>query len=303
MRKNALFLVMCCTCLMMAAAKTVNAVRPTPTIEPTPTVVMATVTPQPESIVDSGNKATIYRLESVLEKNRPGKWNGWNTLRKLETMAVDRGVAANTIVMLMLLPLIATLVSFLHYVVGLSGYGIFMPTMVAVAFLATGVLGGVVLFAMILVISLMSNWMLKRLKLHFWPARSINLLFISVGTFGLMMSSTYFRLFDISRISIFPILFTILLVEEFVRTQLTKSKNEALKLTFGTLVLAIIGVAAMSVRQIQEIVLLYPETVLIIVLAINLIVGSYSGMRLTEIKRFEGAIRKKKVKKQAASSK
>jgi len=300
MRKSAILLILWCS---LGLARPVEAIKVTPTIEPTPTIIVATVTPQTESIIDSANKTTIYRLESVLEKNRPGKWNGGNTIRKLETIAVDRGVAANTIVLLMLLPLIATLVSFLHYIVGLSGYGIFMPTMIAVAFLATGVLGGVVLFAMILVISLLSNWLLRKWKLHFWPARSINLLFISVGTFGLMVFSTYFRLFDISQISIFPILFTILLVEEFVRTQLTKSKNEAFKLTLGTLVLAIIGVAAMSVRQIQETVLLYPEVVLIVVLVINLVVGSYSGIRLTEIKRFKGAIRKKKTKKLVTSNK
>lgn len=301
MRKTAVLSIVCSWWCLMYGLKPVNAVRITPTQPTVPTeqfggqaVMVATITPQAENITDSGNKTTIYRLESVLEKNRPGKWNGLNTLRKMETVAVDRGVAANTIVLLMLLPLIATLVSFLHYVVGVSGYGIFMPTMIAVAFLATGILGGVVLFAMILVVSLLSNWLLKRWKLHFWPARSINLLFISVMTFGLMMISTYFRPLDISKISIFPILFTILLVEEFVRTQLTKSKNEALKLTLGTLILAIIGVTAMSVRQIQETVLLYPEVTLVVVLVINLMVGSYSGIRWTEVKRFEGAIRKKK---------
>ena len=297
MRKTAILSLLYGMWCLIWSAKPVFAVKVTPTMEPTPTIVVATVTPQPESIIDSGNKTTIYRLETVLEKNRPGKWNGANTLRKLETMAVDRGVAANTIVLLMMLPMIATLVSFLHYVVGVSGYGIFMPTMIAVAFLASGVLGGVVLFAAILIVSLLSNWLLKKWKLHFWPARSINLLFISVTTFGLMTISTYFKLLDISNISIFPILFTILLVEEFVRTQLTKSKNEALRLTVGTLVLAIVGVVIMSIRQIQEIVLLYPEATLIVVLAINLLVGSYSGIRWTEVKRFEGAIRKKKALK------
>lgn len=302
MRKKILSLLIGIVWFLVGSKEMVMAVKITPTTEPTPTIVVPTVTPRSERIIDSTNKTTIYRLESVLEKNRPGRWNGGNTIRKLETIAVDRGVAANTIVLLMLLPLIATLVSFLHYIVGLSGYGIFMPTMVAIAFLATGVLGGVVLFAMILMISLVSNWVLKKWKLHFWPSRSINLLFISVGTFGLMMLSTYFKILDISQISIFPILFTILLVEEFVRTQLTKSKSEAFKLTLGTLILAIIGAAMMSVRQIQETVLLYPEVTLIIVLMINLIVGSYSGIRLTEIKRFKGAIRKKKTKKLVTSN-
>ncbi|NTW34308.1 MAG: hypothetical protein HGB12_17095, partial [Bacteroidetes bacterium] len=79
----------------------------------------------------------------------------------LISQAINRGVPENTIVLLLLLPLVATLVSFLHYVVGVSGYGIFIPTMMAVAFLATGITGGLTLFAVILAVTLLSNIVLK----------------------------------------------------------------------------------------------------------------------------------------------
>lgn len=221
------------------------------------------------------------------------KWNGFNSIQMLIRAGIDRGVATNTIVLLLLLPMVATLVSILHYVVGLSGYGIFMPTMIAVVFLATGVAGGILLFATILGISVLSNFLLKRFKLHFWPARSINLMFISMGTFGLMIGSSYLDLISISDISIFPVLFMILLVEEFTRTQLIKSKREALSLTVGTLVLSIVGAMLMSIREVQMWVMAQPEITLIAVLIVNLLVGSYTGIRLMEIKRFAKAIRKK----------
>ncbi|MBP9817818.1 hypothetical protein KBC75_03650 [Candidatus Shapirobacteria bacterium] len=226
-------------------------------------------------------------LRNVLDKSKP------NWIRQVELVAVERGVEANTIVLLMLLPLIATLVSVLHYIVGLSGYGIFIPTMVAVTFLATGIFGGLTLFAIILGVSMLSNWVLRRFKLHFWPARSINLMFISIGDFGLMAVSTYFQILDISKISIFPILIMILLVEEFVRTQLSKSKSEAMKLTAGTLALAMVGSISMSISKVQEWVLLNPGWVILAVLIINIVVGRYTGIRLTEIKRFKKAIRRK----------
>ena len=198
--------------------------------------------------------------------------------------------------LLLLLPLIATLVSFLHYVVGLSGYGIFMPTMIAVAFLATGFFGGLLLFALILVISLIGNFILKKLKIHFWPARAINLMFISVAVFGLMLLTSFVDLIDISSISIFPILFMILLAEEFVRTQLVKSKSEAKNLMAGTIVLAVSGAVLMNFGSVQDFVLKYPELVILVVLISNLLIGNYSGIRLTEIKRFKGAIREKRAK-------
>lgn len=234
-----------------------------------------------------------FPLEQVIKNNRVGNWNGINSIRKAEEVAIDRGVTANTIGLLLMLPLIATLVSVLHYIFGLSGYGIFMPTMIAVAFLATGITGGLLMFGTILAISLLSNLALRRFKLHFWPARSINLMLITLGMFGLMAVATYWQIFEISKVSVFPVLFMILLTEEFVRTELARSQKEAKKLMVGTLVLAIVGALMMSVRQVQETVLLYPEWCMIAGLVINFAVGNYTGIRLTEIGRFKKAIRKK----------
>lgn len=266
----------------------------TATLIPTTSNVASTEIGVKENITEPRSKEAGYRLESVLEKQGLKRWNGLNTARVLVRMAVNKGVSANTIVLLLLLPVIATLVSFLHYVIGISGYGIFMPTMIGVTFLATGIFGGLMLFAMILAMSLLSNMVLRRFRLHFWPARSINLLFISLGTFGLMFLSSVVRVLDIRDVSIFSVLLMILLAEEFVRTQLIKSKSEAKRLTLGTLVLAMSGAVAMNIREVQEWVLLNPGVVVLMVLGINLWIGSYRGIRLMEIKRFRKAIREKR---------
>lgn len=254
-------------------------VSPTATIMPTaaPTIV--------SNITDVSTK--------ILDNRSEIKWRGWNSLSFLISKAIERGVPANTIVLLLLLPLVATLVSVLHYLLGVSGYGIFMPTMMAVAFLATGTMGGLVLFSVILVITLLSNLLVKKLKLHFWPARSITLLFVGLGIFLGMSLVAYFKIFDVSKISIFPILFMVLLTEDFVRTQLVKSKKEAVRLTVGTLILGVLGAMTMNMKWLQEAVLNYAEVVVILVILINILVGNYGGIRLSEIKRFKGAIRKK----------
>ncbi|MDD3002672.1 MAG: 7TM domain-containing protein [Candidatus Shapirobacteria bacterium] len=256
----------------------------TPTTTATPTATLIPTAVPTINITEAKSNKISYEV---------GKWNGFNSFRWMIKTAIDRGVSTNTIVLLLLLPLIATLVSFLHYVVGLSGYGIFMPTMIAVAFLSTGFFGGLLLFALILAISLLGNMILKKFKIHFWPARAINLMFISVAVFALMLLTSFVNIIDISEISIFPILFMILLAEEFVRTQLVKSKKEAKKLMAGTIVLALAGAMVMSLGSIQNLVLRYPEMIILVVLVSNLMIGNYSGIRLTEITRFKGAIRSK----------
>ncbi|MFA7301775.1 MAG: 7TM domain-containing protein [Candidatus Shapirobacteria bacterium] len=209
--------------------------------------------------------------------------------------AVEKGVSSETIALLLLLPLVATLVSVMHYVLGISGYGIFMPTMMAIVMMSTGVGGGLILFGSILGVSLLSNMGLKKLKLHFWPARSMGLMMISVVVFVLMMITTYFNIeiVNINKITIYPVIFMILLTEEFVRTQLSKSRKEALVLTLGTLFLAILGTVVLRTNGIQKLVLEYPEVTILIVVVVNILVGNYKGIRLTEIKRFKNAIRRK----------
>jgi len=88
-------------------------------------------------------------------------------------------------------------------------------------------------------------------------------------------------------------LFMILLAEEFVRTQLAKSKKEAISLTVGTLVLAMVGAIILNARGIQKMVLDNPMVTILIVVVVNIMVGNYKGIRLTEIKRFKNAIRRK----------
>ncbi len=257
----------------------------TPTEEATPTATIAPTAIPTINITEAKGMEIEYKVR---------KWNGFNALRVATGWAVNKGVSTNTLVLLLLLPLVATLVSFLHYVVGLSGYGIFMPTMIAVAFLATGVFGGLLLFALILIISILSNFLLRKLKLHFWPARAIGLLLISIGTFLLMVLSSFVSWIDISQISIFPILFMILLAEEFTRTQLVKSEKEAKKLMVGTIVLGVVGAVTMNFTWIQNVALNYPDLMVVLVLVVNLLVGNYSGIRWMEISRFKKAIRERK---------
>lgn len=229
-------------------------------------------------------------MMSLMVPNIVRAWVG----KSIVDEALVMGVTEETVVMLVLLPLVATVVSGLHYVLGLSGYGIFMPTMIAITFLATGTMGGLLLFGVILLVSIMGNLVIRKLRLHFWPSRAINLSLISIATGCLMAITADGQIVDLSGISIFPVLFMILLAEEFARTQLVKSRSEAVNLMLGTLILAMIGSMLMSWRWLNMVVLSYPEVVLLLVVVVNLVVGNYTGIRLSEIGRFKKAIRTKK---------
>ncbi len=244
------------------------------TPSPTPTVIAA-----PPEIKSKA-------LRKIILHQRLAPLGPTNFLRYLIRKAVAQGVSPSTIILLFLLPLVGALVGVLQYFVGLSGFGLFMPAMLAVTFLATGIVGGLFLFATIVFVnSLVGRW-LRPVRLHYWPRRAIVLTFTALATFLALVAAPYLGITTLSKVSIFPILFFVLLAEEFTRTQLGKSQRAAMRLTSATLVLAILGAILMKWNLLQQLVLLNPELALLAGLIFNVIIGRYSGFRLLEYRRF-----------------
>jgi len=245
-----------------------------------------------EKITEPKSEEVKGKLEAVLDEQvvRPLSFD--NFLKHLVRFSVDRGVAASTIVLILLLPLVGALVGVLQYLVGLTGFGIFMPAMIAVTFLATGIVGGLILFAVILVSSILTGRALRRLHLYYQPRRAITLMVVALITFGFLALSPSLGLFDLTQLSIFPILFLILLSEEFARVQLSKSKRSAMSLALGTLIVAILGASLMGWETLQRFVLLNPEISFLLVLVFNVLIGRYSGWRLSEHQRFRLVLKK-----------
>jgi hypothetical protein len=249
---------------------------------PTPVVTVK------EKITEPKSEQVKGKLEALLEKQKLRHLSFDNFLKHAIRAAVARGVSPNTIVLIFLLPLVGAMVGILQYFVGLSGFGIFMPAMIAVTFLATGIVGGLVLFGA----TLLTGSLLRHCRLYYWPRRAITLMVISLIAFVLLFLAPSLGLLDLTQISIFPILFLVLLSEEFTRVQLGKSRRSAISLTAGTLVVSILGAALMNWSLLQQLVLLNPELSFLLVLLLNIFIGRYSGWRLLEYRRFKAVLRK-----------
>jgi len=279
--------------LFVSSTQIVGAISPTPSVGPDrESSSTATIAPRPtESPTEPLDQPTQDRLRSALAKQKLGPISVTNFLKYAIRAAIDKGVSTNTIVLIFLLPLIGTIVSALYYLVGLTGFGIFMPAMISVSFLATGIVGGLILFGMILFLTSVFGQVLRRIRLHQRSRRTVILWVVSLTTFILLFLSPNLHLFDLTKISIFPILFLILLSEEFVRVQMGKSRKRAISLTLGTLFIAVVGAILMSWDKLQELVILYPEFSLLTIFFLNLFIGRYTGFRLLEYRRFKSVLR------------
>ena len=206
--------------------------------------------------------------------------------------AVSAGVPANTIVLLLLLPAVASIIASARHLIGLRGFGIFLPAALSVVFVATGPVVGIGLFLVIVVISTMTRLILRRLKikLQYLPRMAIILWVVSLSVLGVLFLAPVIGRPEITNVSIFAVLILALLAEDFIRVQLGKSFKTALNLTTETVILALVSFIFLTLKALQEFALLNPEILLGSVFVFDFVIGRYVGLRVMEIWRFRKLI-------------
>lgn len=267
----------------------VKKATPNPVATPTPTP-----TPEPPR-QDITQKSTevLGPLEMLLKNQKLGPVWPYNPVKYAIRSSVSAGVPANTIVLLLLLPFVAFVIAFTRNVIGIRGFGIFLPAALSVAFVATGPLVGIGIFLAIVTVSTVVRVILRRLKLRlqYLPRMAFILWAVVLGVLGILFTAPVMRFSDLANVSIFAVLIMILLAEDFTRVQLGKSAKTALSLTFETLILSLISYFFLTLKPLQNYVLLNPELSLLGIAIADLVLGKYTGLRFMEFYRFRKLIR------------
>jgi len=267
---------------------------PSPSASASATPV-ATVIPSPEPAVDFTQKTeeNLSPLEKILHDQKVGAIWPWSPIKYAIRGAVASGVPANTIVLLLLLPIVAFVIAFARNVVGIRGFGIFLPAALSVVLVATGPIVGIGLFLIIVTVSTLVRFVLRKLKvkLQYLPRMAFILWAVVLGVLGILFLAPILRYSALSNVSIFAVLILILLAEDFIRVQLGKSIKTALNLTAETLILSLVSYTFLTFKPLQDYVLLNPEVSLLSVGVLDILLAKYSGLRLMEFYRFRKLIK------------
>jgi len=228
-------------------------------------------------------------LALFLENNPPSELSWNNFLQHSIRKAVAGGVPANVIVLVLLFPVAATLIAASRHIVGLKGFGIYIPTVLSVAFVSTGILPGLIIFVAISLTTLLTNKIFKKTKLPYLPRTALMLWTISIGIFALLMLAPILNLTNLMSVNIFPVLILVLLSENFLDAQARSKESHAIGLTIETIVLAIISSWLLNWDLLQKLALREPELLLVVTALVSIAIGKFSGLRVSERLRF-GAI-------------
>lgn len=277
--------------LLFLAIKPAVALEATASAEPATAAGTLSIEAVTKQDITERTSAVKGRLEGYLDEKEIGKlnWNNW--LQHGIRQAVNKGVSANTIVLVLLFPLVAGLIAAARHLIGLTGFGIFVPAMLSVAFVATGIKVGIIMFAVVFLGASLARKVTEKLKLQYLPRMALMMWLVSALVLGVLLGAVNVNLGSLSAVSIFPILILMLLSENFIEVQTGKSRHEATLVMLQTIVMAIIGAIVLKANWVQKLVLLNPEISLLTIALLDIYVGRYTGLRALEMWKFRKIIK------------
>jgi hypothetical protein len=213
------------------------------------------------------------------------------TLSPIIKYFIAQGVPFETVALLLMLPVIATFIAFLRQVVGIKAFGIYTPLIITFAFLATnGLKYGIIIFLAVILSGMAMRFILKPFRLLYLPRVAIMLSVVAILILVMLTLGGSVRRTGLAAVSIFPILIMITLVEKFVAAQIEKGNKTALILTLETLVISVIGYFIASWDVLIRLIAEMPWLILLAI-PINVLIGKWTGLRVSEYIRFRKIIK------------
>lgn len=209
----------------------------------------------------------------------------WNFISYLVSFMVTNGVPSNTIVLLLMLPVIATIISFLKQVVGVTTFGLYTPAIITLSFSALGLKFGLTILVIIIFTGAILRKALSHVRLLHIPRIAIVFTFSSLILLMMLALATYLGVSELATIAVFPMLIMTTLAEKFVTAQSGKGVYAAVLLMVETTIVSLICYWVVEWEYLQNLMLSYPEIIILLIFA-NLLLGRWTGLRMFEYIRF-----------------
>ena len=207
----------------------------------------------------------------------------------LYTIFEQVGISQNLLKIILMIPLGALVVVIFRNVIGIETFGTFLPALIAAAARETGLLWGLIGFVLIILISALVRKGLDWLHLLHSPKMAIMLSTVVIVMMAMTVLGVQFQMFELAHISLFPIAILAITAERFAIIETEQGTLKAFRITLTTLVVISACYAVMDSLFLQSMILAFPE-LLLVVMALNLWLGKWIGMRLSEFVRFRKLI-------------
>ncbi len=192
--------------------------------------------------------------------------------------------------LLFVVPFGALIVVLVRNIIGIKTFGTFMPVLIALAFRETRLFWGIILFVITVGIGLSLRFYLERLKLLLVPRLASVLVIVILIMAFLSVAGHHFGIERGLSVALFPMVILAMTIERMSVVWEENGSIEALQQGIGSILVASLAYAVMNQAWLQYWTFVFPE-ILLILLAILLLLGRYTGYRLSEYYRFRSFTR------------
>jgi len=228
----------------------------------------------------SVKKSVISARKAAIDTNDPKK-----TMMLDFSLFVLPTESQNAFKRLLIVPFGALVVVFMRVFIGLKTSGTFMPILLAMAFLQTKLIPGIILFLVIVGIGLIVRSYLSYLNLLLVARISAGIVIV-IGIMASVAILTHkMNVLADTGITFFPMIILAWTIERMSVLWEEEGPKNVFEQGGGSILVAILTYFLLSSKTLGFITFNFPE-VLLAVLGIIIVMGRYNGYRLSELYRF-----------------
>ncbi len=199
-------------------------------------------------------------------------------------------IPPQTVAVLLTLPLCALIITILRNLFGLKSFGVFMPMLIASACTFIGLVPGLVGMTCVVLIGLAAHLYLNRLNMLKIPRLAAVITIVSAATWVLLFAVKQLTTLQVGVLALFPVVIISFLADKLSDLVDEQQWQELIEALFGTLFILVLCYACATSATVLGLLIVFPEAYLLI-LAAQIYLGRWTGLRVTELIRFRQLIK------------
>lgn len=234
----------------------------------------------------------------------------WNLLIERGVTTEELSLLKHSYLLLLMLPLISTLIGVARHFIGIKSLSVYLPIIITFAFyeisieseitnepdILRGVKVGIILFFLVFFTAAVTYYgIVKTLRMHYIPKSSLVITAVSISVISFLILGSYLGKTGILFINFFTLIMLSSLSERFFAIFAKKKFRYAFVSSIQTLVLSLIAFVILVNDTVKDTLINYPWIVLVTIL-LNIYIGRFVGLRLTEYWRFRSILFKEEIK-------
>ena len=215
-----------------------------------------------------------------------------NESLNLITLLKGQGLDPRATGLFLMFPLAAFIVAFLRNVVGLTSFGVFMPMLIAAACRYTGLVDGLYIFGIVIAVATVFHLAMERVRLHRVPRLSAVITLITLVMIALLYLERFSAYADFRILAMFPVIILAFTADQLHQLIEDRDWMKLARTTLNTVLFIVACYLVYSSALLRGVFGAYPELILLVLL-LQLWVGAWVSLRLTEYFRFKELINAK----------